>query len=153
MLTAQSGNTGGLTWQSGTPNLFQGITETIIHIPPSDFNITSGNNFSTYSRSGMGAVRPTAYYALSQIYATFFVPLNYEVTKVGIHASQNRGIALSTSKTVNSSVSLKGTGTSNTDLTLATPYESVDSEYFILTFKPGAVSDRIYGAFVTIQAV
>jgi len=153
VLTAQSGNTGGLTWQSGTPNLFQGITETIIHIPPSDFNITSGNNFSTYSRSGMGAVRPTAYYALSQIYATFFVPLNYEVTKVGIHASQNRGIALSTSKTVNSSVSLKGTGTSNTDLTLATPYESVDSEYFILTFKPGAVSDRIYGAFVTIQAV
>ncbi len=140
---------GGLS----VPNLFQGITETIISIPPSDFNITSRNNFSTYSRSSMGAVRPTAYYSRSQIYATFFVPLNYEVTKVGIHASQNRNIALATSRITNSTVISKGTGTSNTDLTLATPYESVDGEYFILMFEPGAVSDQIYGAFATIQAV
>lgn len=136
-----------------TPNLYQGIKETIIYIPPNDFNITSRNDFTTYTRTSVGAVRPTAYYSGSRILATFFVPLNYEVTRVDINASQNRSISLSTSTTLNASVSVKGTGTSNTGLILATPYESVDGEYFILSFAPGARSDQIYGASVRIQAV
>lgn len=138
---------------SGTPNLYQGIKETAIYITPDKFNLTNFTTFTTYTRRLGGSVNPTAYVNRSSIFAICFVPLNYEVTRIGINASQNRTIRLLTSTITSSSVALKGTGTSNTNLTLTTPYESVDGEYFILEFQPGAATDEIYGAFITIQAV
>lgn len=138
---------------SSIPNLYQGIKETAIYITPDKFNLTNFTTFTTYTRRSGGSVNPTAYVNRSSIFAICFVPLNYEVTRIGINASQNRTIRLLTSKIINNSVAVKGTGTSNTNLTLSTPYESVDGEYFILEFQPGAATDEIYGAFITIQEV
>ena len=136
-----------------TPNLFQGITETIIYLAANEFHITSRNNFATYTRDNVGSVQPTAFVNRTKIYATCFVPLNYEVTRVGINASQNRYIKVYTSKTINDTTTLRGSGTANTNLTLTTAWESVAGEYLILEFEQGASTDEIYGGFVTIVAV
>lgn len=138
---------------SSLANLYQGIKETVIYITPDKFNLTSSTSFTTYTRRLGGSVQPTAYVNRSSIFAICFVPLNYEVTRVGINASQNRTIRLLTSRIINNTLALRGTGTSNTNLTLSTAYESVDAEYFILEFQPGAATDEIFGAFITIQAV
>jgi hypothetical protein len=98
---------------STIPNLYQGIKETAIYITPDKFNLTNFTTFTTYTRRLGGSVNPTAYVNRSSIFAICFVPLNYEVTRIGINASQNRTIRLLTSTITSSSVALKGTGTSN----------------------------------------
>lgn len=152
VLTAQSGNIGGLTWQEPL-NLFKGITTTSISLAPNEFNVTSHSTFNVVTRDNIGSVKPSAYQSLGRIYATCFVPLGYEVTDVDIYASQNRNIEVLTSKVINDSTSSRGTGTANTTLTLGTAWESVADNYLILSFEQGADRDEIYGAKITIQAV
>ncbi len=134
-------------------NLYQGITTTVIHLAANEFNVTSHTTFSVYTRDNVGSVQPTASQSRGKIYATCFVPLNYEVTRIGINASVNRNIKALTSSINNDTTTSHGTGTSNTNLTLTTAWESVAGEYLILEFEQGASTDEIYGGFVTIQAV
>jgi hypothetical protein len=152
VLTAQSGNTGGLTWAESL-NLSRGVTTTAIYLAANEFNVTSHSTFSVFTKDQVGSVKPTAYQSRGEIFATSFIPLGYEVTDVDIYASQNRNIEVLTSRIINDSTTSRGTGTSNTTLTLGTAWESASEYYLILSFEQGAVTDEIYGAKITIQAV
>ena len=100
VLTAQSGNNGGLTWQEPL-NLYQGITTTIISLAANKFNVTSHTTFDVYTRDNVGSVQPSAYQNRGKIYATSYIPLGYEVTDVDIYSSVNRTIKVLTSRTTN----------------------------------------------------
>ena len=136
-----------------TPNLYKGVTTTAIYLAANEFHITSRSDFNAYTRDNVGSVQPTTYYNRSKLYATSYIPLNYEVTDVDIYSSANRNIRVLTSRTINDSTTVRGTGTSNTTLTLSTAWESVEGDYVILEFEQGASTDEIYGAKITIAAV
>ena len=138
---------------TGTPNLYRGVTTTAIYIMPSQFNITSRSDFSTYTRDNLGSVQPTAYFNRSKIYASSFIPANYRVTAIDIDSSQNRNIRILTGRWGNDTTTLQGTGTANTTLTLSTAWSSYEGDYVILEYEPGASTDEIYGAKITIEAL
>lgn len=141
--------TGGTT----TPNLYKGVTTTNIYLSAKEFNLTSASSFSMYSRDNVGSVQPSSFVNRSKIYATSFIPLNYRVTDVDIYASANRTIRVLTARTINDTTTARGTGTSNTTLTLSSAWTSIEGDYLILEFAPGASTDEIYGAKITISAV
>ena len=153
VLTAQSGNTGGLTWQEPLTNLYRGITTSFIYIRANEFNVTSHTTFSMYTRDNVGSVQPTAYQNRGKVYATTFVPPTYEVTSVNIYASVNRNIRLLEGQTANDTITVIDTGTSNTTMTLTSAHQGVDGRYLVLEFEQGAASDEIYGGKIAIQSV
>jgi len=138
---------------SSLANLYQGITTTYIELSPQEFHITSHSNLHTYTRDNLGSVQPSSFINRSKAYATCFIPLNYKMTAVDIHASVNRNIRVLTARITNDTTTLQGSGTSNTTLTLSTAWTSVAGEYIILEFEFGASTDEIRGAKITIQAV
>lgn len=142
-----------ITGGSTTPNLYKGVTTSFIYLSAKEFNLTSATNFSMYTRDNTGSVQPSSFVNRSKIYATTFVPLNYQVDTVDIYASVNRNIRVLTSRTINDTNTARGTGTSNTTLTLSTSWSSIEGDYLILEFEPGASTDEIYGAKVGISAV
>lgn len=142
-----------ITPGTSTPNLFQGISTSEIFIKANEFNVTSHTTFSVYTRDNGGSVQPSTFVSRGRIYATTFVPPAYEVTHLDIYASANRPIALTEGRFNNSTVTGISIGTSNTTITLSTAYQGVSGKYVILSFEQGAVTDKIYGAKLTIQAV
>ena len=142
-----------ITSGTTTPNLYKGVTTTAIYLSAKEFNLPSASSFSIYSRDNVGSVQPSTFVNRSKIYATCYIPLNYEVTDVDIYASANRTIRILTSRTTNDTTVVRGTGTSNTTLTLSTAWESFEGDYIILEYAPGSATDEIYGAKITIAAV
>ena len=142
-----------ITGGSSTPNLYQGVTETAIYLTPQQFHTTNDSNMVIYTRDDLGSVQGTEY-SRKIIYATTFIPLGYKVTTLDVYSSANRSIEIKTSRTINDATTSRGTGTSNTTMILSgTGWTSVEGDYVILIYNSGAISDEIYGAKITIQAI
>ena len=106
-----------------------------------------------YTRDDLGSIQGTEY-DRKIIYATTFIPLGYKVTTVDIYSSANRTIEIKTSRVTSDNKASRGTGTSNTTMILSgTGWTSVEGDYVILIYNPGATSDEIYGAKITIEAI
>ena len=142
-----------ITAGTATPNLYKGITQTVIYIKSDEFKATSDTSINVYTRDGLGSVQPTSYASRTKIYASTYIPTGYKVTAVDVYSSQNRTIAISTSRTISDTVTSQGSGTANTTLTLGTPWTSILGDYFIISYEIGASTDEIYGAKLTIIAV
>jgi hypothetical protein len=80
------------------------------------------------------------------------VPSGYKVTGFEVFSSQNRAIQALSSRVSNDSIGSIGTGTANT-FQLITAWNSVDGDYFILTYEIGANTDEIYGAELHIETI
>jgi len=133
----------------GTP----GVTTTAIYLTPQQFHTTNDSNMVMYTRDDLGSIQGTEY-DRKIIYATTFIPLGYKVTTVDIYSSANESIEIKTSRTINDTTISRGTGTSNTTMILSgTGWTSVEGDYVILIYEPGATSDEIYGAKITIEAI
>ncbi len=134
-------------------NLALGVTPTYIFLTPQQFHTTNDGSMVMYSKDYLGSIKGTSY-SKKEIYATTFVPLGYKVTAVDIYSDQNRYITIKTSNVDTTTTTTRGTGTSNTPMTLSSGgWASVKGNYVILTYYPGATSDEIYGAKITIEAI
>jgi hypothetical protein len=134
-------------------NLAPGVSETAIYIKPQDFNITDDNNMVMYSKKEMGSIQGTEY-DRREIYCSTFIPVGYQITAVDVYSNQNRDFDVKSSRVVsNTTVLEESGGTSNTTLSVIPAWESVVDEYIIITFYPGATTDEIYGAMITIDEV
>ncbi len=132
-------------------NLALGVTTTAIYLTPQQFHTTNDSDMVVFTRNDLGSVEGTEYYR-KLIYATTFIPLGYKVKIVDIYASQNRSIEIKTCRVIDDYTTSQGIGTSNTPLTTS-PWASVEGYYVILMYAPGATSDEIYGAKITIEAI
>jgi hypothetical protein len=144
--------TNRITAGSSTPNLYKGVTTTEIYLKPTDFLTPSTSSFAMYSRDDLGSVQPGSYVARSHCYAATFIPENYKLTEVDIYTDTARGFTVSSGVYSGASVGSLDTGTTNTTLTLSTPWTSVLGKYIILEINFGS-TDKIYGAKLTIEAV
>ena len=134
-------------------NLAPGVTTTAIYLTPQQFHTTNDSDMVMYTRDDLGSIQGTEY-DRKIIYATTFIPLGYKVTTVDIYSSANESIEIKTSRTINDTTISRGTGTSNTTMILSgTGWTSVEGDYVILIYEPGATSDEIYGAKITIEAI
>jgi hypothetical protein len=134
-------------------NLAPGVTTTAIYLTPQQFHTTNDSDMVMYTRDDLGSIQGTEY-DRKIIYATTFIPLGYKVTTVDIYSSANESIEIKTSRTINDTTFSRGTGTSNTTMILSgTGWTSVEGDYVILIYEPGATSDEIYGAKITIEAI
>jgi len=132
-------------------NLAPGVTTTAIYITPQQFHTTNDSNMVMYSRDDLGSIQGTEY-DRKLIYATTFIPLGYKIKAVDIYASANESIEIKTCRVADDYTTSRGTGTSNTQL-ITSAWASVEGYYVILIYGPGATSDEIYGAKITIEAI
>jgi len=138
---------------TATPNLYKGVTETEIYIKAQDFITWNKTGYTAYTRDDLGSVQPSGYASRTEVYASTYVPTGYKVTAVDVYSSQNRTFSTFTARTISDVTTAQGTGTANTTLTLASPWECILGEYFIISYEIGASTDEIYGAKLTIIAV
>ena len=139
-------------WRALPPNLALGVTTSRIYIKPDQFKTWSSDSIQSYSRDTLGSVQPSAYSTRTKVYASTFVPAGYKVTGFEVFSSQNRSIQALSSRISNDSIGSLGTGTANT-FQLITAWNSVDGDYFILTYEIGASTDEIYGAELHIESI
>jgi hypothetical protein len=143
-----------ITGGSTLDNLYQGITTNYIYIRPEEFLTPSTSSFSMYTRDNFGSVQPSNFVTRSSVYASFFIPDNYEVTAVDVYGSANRSFGLyESTHSSGSAVSIQTGGTMNTTMTLTTAHEIVVGKYGIIKISLGAATDKIYGARITIQEI
>ena len=112
---------------------------------------SNDSNMVMYSRDDLGSIQGTEY-DRKLIYATTFIPLGYKIKAVDIYASANESIEIKTCRVADDYTTSRGTGTSNTQL-ITSAWASVEGYYVILIYGPGATSDEIYGAKITIEAI
>ena len=135
-------------------NLYQGITTSYLYLRPEEFLTPSTSNFSMYTRDNFGSVQPSTFVNRSSVFASFFMPADYEVTAIDVYGSANRSFTLyESTHQSGSAVSIQSGGVMNTTMTLTTPREIVVGKYGIIRISLGATTDKIYGAKITIQAV
>ena len=137
---------------TSAPNLALGVTANRIYIKPDQFKTWSSSSIQSYSRDTLGSVQPSSYASRTKVYASTFVPAGYKVTGFEVFSSQNRAIQALSARIANDSVASIGTGTANT-FQLITAWNSVNGDYFILTYEIGASSDEIYGAELHITLI
>lgn len=141
-----------ITGGTSTPNLALGVTTSRIYIKPDQFKTWSSDSIQSYSRDTLGSVQPSAYSSRTKVYASTFVPAGYKVTGFEVFSSQNRAIQALSSRVSNDTITSVGTGTANTFQSI-TAWNSVDGDYFILTYEIGASTDEIYGAELHIALI
>ena len=135
--------------ESTTPNLYKGVTESVIYIRPDEFNIFNKTGYNVYSRV-LGSIQSNAYSGQTTISATTFIPTGYEVTSIDVYSNANRSFTIYNSRVTNATTTSQGTGTANTTFTLSTPWASVLGDYILISYDLGDVSDEIYGAKLNI---
>ena len=133
-------------------NLALGVTNSRIYIKPDQFKTWTSTSIQSYTRDSLGSVQPSSYASRTKVFASTFVPAGYKVTGFEVFSSQNRAIQALSARIANDSIATIGTGTANT-FQLITPWNSVNGDYFILTYEIGASSDEIYGAELHIGLI
>ena len=141
-----------ITAGSNTPNLALGVTTTKIYIKPDQFKTWTSSSIQSYTRDTLGSVQPSAYASRTKVFASTFVPAGYKVTGFQVFSSQNRAIQALSSRVSSDNIGSLGTGTANT-FQLITAWNSVNGDYFILTYEIGASTDEIYGAELDIALI
>ena len=134
------------------PNLALGVTTTKIYIKPDQFKTWTSSSIQSYTRDTLGSVQPSAYASRTKVFASTFVPAGYKVTGFQVFSSQNRAIQALSSRVSSDNIGSLGTGTANT-FQLITAWNSVNGDYFILTYEIGASTDEIYGAELDIALI
>ena len=129
------------------------VNGTTIHLSPTDFQVTTTTGVVMYTRDHLGSVQPSSYVSRSKVYASTYIPKGYKVTDVDVYSSANRDIEVFTSRTISDATTSRGTGISNTTLTLAPAWDCVVGDYIIIYFEFGASSDKIYGSKITIAKI
>lgn len=129
------------------------VNGTTIHLSPTDFQVTTTTGVVMYTRDHLGSVQPSSYVSRSKVYASTYIPEGYKVTDVDVYSSANRDIEVFTSRTISDATTSRGTGISNTTLTLAPAWDCVVGDYIIIYFEFGASSDKIYGSKITIAKI
>ena len=133
-------------------NLALGVTNSRIYIKPDQFKTWTSSSIQSYTRDSLGSVQPSAYASRTKVFASTFVPAGYKVTGFEVFSSQNRSIQALSSRVSSDNIGSLGTGTANT-FQLITAWNSVNGDYFILTYEIGASSDEIYGAELHIELI
>lgn len=138
---------------TSTPNLYQGITTTEIYLSPDKFDITNVRTFAMYSSDSLGSVQQSTYTRGNKAFAATFIPIGYKVTNLIVYSNVNNNIRVYRAAVNNDSTLSLVSGAANSTITFSTPYTSVLGQYLNIEFEFRALTDEIYGAKLTIQAV
>ena len=129
----------------------------IIKLIPSDF-VTNDDGGAT--KFGIGykddtgttyGMKPSA--STVELYTFVCIPEGMKATHVDVYAKQNRDIEVFEIQINANTMVSKGTGTSNTQLTLTSEVESSATNVLAIKIDTTSTADRIFGGAVTIATI
>jgi len=127
------------------------IYDLYIYLTPLDFNISSGYRNPPYTDDDGATLRPSS--SGVNYYVSLQIPLGYKAVKVDLRSSSNDSFWVGSSAWNSSSISTLDSGTTNTELTLATSFTGLAGKYMVIKFDPNSTTDEIFGCKITLERV
>ena len=122
-----------------------------IKILPRDF-IADDSGRPVMVEDGTALTRRLASHSSTPMYASIPIPSGYTARKVMIHGSAAKAVTVYEANIDSATVTSKGTGTMNTEISLGTgSIKSTNKNYILIEITTTSGTDYVYGGYVTIN--